>query len=59
MFSVQNIVFFCTKEYIVLYRGINSFVQRNNNVPLCFDKWFQTYIFVFLISLKKNRNDNK
>ncbi len=25
---VQNIVFFCTKEYIVLYKGLYSFVQE-------------------------------
>ena len=28
---VQNIVFFCTKEYIVLYKRLHSFVQEYRN----------------------------
>ena len=29
---VQNIVFFCTKEYIVLYKRLYSFVQEYNKM---------------------------
>ena len=29
---VQNIVFFCTKEYIVLYKRLHSFVQEHTKM---------------------------
>jgi hypothetical protein len=40
---VQNIVFFCTKEYIVLYKRLYSFVQEYNKMSRRISKRWRVF----------------